>query len=279
MDYDSAKLLVAGMYVGFALLELAAGRFLFRDLSNRKDVILDVVCVTVLPAVILPSILFGCVALAEWASPGSEDQWAHWPWWAMFLTLLVTDDLTQYWWHRLSHTSWLYPLHRAHHSAPYLSIRVVYRNNLVYYAFMPGLWLSGFLLHWGFIDVYVFYLPIKMLVIIGAHASVPWDACLLRWRATQPLMWVLERVISTPATHSAHHGLHEADGVTHFKGNYGNLLFLWDMIFGSAKITRRRPQEFGVSGLVPIPWYRELVWPQKERRIETSPGSSGSLKG
>jgi sterol desaturase/sphingolipid hydroxylase (fatty acid hydroxylase superfamily) len=69
--------------------------------------------------------------------------------------------------------------------------------------------------------------------------------------------------------------LHEADGVTHFKGNYGNLLFLWDMIFGSAKITRRRPQEFGVSGLVPIPWYRELVWPQQEIWIESSLGISG----
>ena len=80
MDYDSARLLVAGMYVGFALLELAAGRFLFRDLSTRKDVILDVISVTVLPAVILPGILFGCAALAEWASPGSQGQWAHWPW-------------------------------------------------------------------------------------------------------------------------------------------------------------------------------------------------------
>ena len=32
-------------------------------------------------------------------------------------TLLVVDDLTQYLWHRLSHTSWMWPFHRAHHAA------------------------------------------------------------------------------------------------------------------------------------------------------------------
>ena len=43
--------------------------------------------------------------------------------------LLLVDDLTQYWWHRLSHSPLLWPLHRAHHSAEYMSIRVTFRNN------------------------------------------------------------------------------------------------------------------------------------------------------
>ena len=41
-------------------------------------------------------------------------------------------------------------------------------------------------------------------------------------------MWVVERVISTPATHAAHHGFSESDGVTHYHGNFGNFLFLWE---------------------------------------------------
>ena len=45
--------------------------------------------------------------------------------------LLIGDDMMQYWWHRLSHTYIpLYKLHRAHHNAKYMSIRIVYRNNL-----------------------------------------------------------------------------------------------------------------------------------------------------
>ena len=277
MNYDEAKWIIAGIFVGFALLEVVAGRFVNREETTRKDVILDVIAATFIPGVALPSVLFFSAALAETIFPGSQNQWAHWPWWAMVGTLLVADDFTQYLWHRLSHTSWLYPLHRAHHSAGYLSVRVVYRNNLFYYAFLPGLWLSGVLLYWGFLDVYVVYIVVKMWVIIGAHSSVRWDAYLLRWPITRPLMWVGERVISTPTTHAAHHGLHEADGVTHYRGNYGNLLFLWDVMFGTAKITRRLPDAYGVEGLQPIHWSREMLWPEKEQRVyEVSSDSESS---
>jgi sterol desaturase/sphingolipid hydroxylase (fatty acid hydroxylase superfamily) len=100
-----------------------------------------------------------------------------------------------------------------------------------------------------------------MSVIFAAHSSVPWDAKLYRVRALRPLMWLLERTISTPSTHSAHHGLAAADGVTHYKGNYGNLMFLWDVLFGTAKITRRRPQRFGIENLAPVSWQHELFWP------------------
>ena len=34
--------------------------------------------------------------------------------------LLIGDDLTQYLWHRASHTPLLWPLHRAHHSSAYM---------------------------------------------------------------------------------------------------------------------------------------------------------------
>jgi sterol desaturase/sphingolipid hydroxylase (fatty acid hydroxylase superfamily) len=80
-----------------------------------------------------------------------------------------------------------------------------------------------------------------------------------RWLS--PLMWVLERTISTPATHSAHHGRHLDDGVTHYKGNYGNLLFFWDVLFGTARITRRYPEKFGVENLDPVSAPRQLFWP------------------
>jgi len=44
---------------------------------------------------------------------------------------------------------WLYKLHRPHHQAEYLSIRIVYRNNIFYYFLMPGLWFSGVLIYLG----------------------------------------------------------------------------------------------------------------------------------
>ena len=114
----------------------------------------------------------------------------------MLPVLLLADDLTQYWWHRLSHTSIMWPLHRAHHSAAYMSVRVVYRNNAFYYALMPGLWLSGALMYLGFGWVFVGYTIVKLAVIIGAHSSVRWDQWLYRRRALRPLAWLLERTIS-----------------------------------------------------------------------------------
>ena len=272
MDFDVAKLVVTAILVAFAGIELCVGRFLHRERTRTKDVIIEVVSSLGIPLVVVPTILEAGAWVGEALVADSEGWLSHWPWWAMFAVLLVGDDLTQYWWHRCSHTSWLYPLHRAHHSASYMSIRLVYRNNLIYYLLMPGIWISSVLVYWGFVEAYAIYIIAKMTVIIGAHSSVPWDAPLYRWRWSAPIMWVVERVISTPSTHAAHHGLHESDGVTYYKGNYGNFLFLWDVIFGTARITRGRPDAYGIEGLEPVGLFHELLVPTPVRkRADTVP--------
>ncbi|PRQ05584.1 sterol desaturase family protein [Enhygromyxa salina] len=263
IDY---RVVITAMFVGGALVELAAGRFLFREQTTAKDLVLDLGAGLGLPVLVLPLIMTASAAATEAVAPGSANALAGWPAWAMFATLLIADDLTQYWWHRASHT-WptLNLLHRAHHSAAYLSIRVVYRNNLLYYAMMPGLWLSGALLYLGFAPVYYVYYVAKMAVIISAHSSVGWDTKLLKIRWLAPLMWVVARTISTPCTHAAHHGKHAADGVTHYHGNYGNFLLVWDVLFGTAKISTERPRAFGLEQVEPATWVQELVWPFRRR--------------
>ena len=52
-----------------------------------------------------------------------------------------------------------------------------------------------------------------------------------------------------------------ADGVGNYKGNFGNLLFFWDVLFGTAKITRRYPDEIGVEGMAPVTAREQLLWP------------------
>jgi sterol desaturase/sphingolipid hydroxylase (fatty acid hydroxylase superfamily) len=88
-----------------------------------------------------------------------------------------------------------------------------------------------------------------------------WDKKLYEIKWMNPIMWVLERTISTPSTHWAHHGKHLDDENTHYKGNYGNLLFIWDMIFGTAKITRKYPKEVGVENLSDVSALTQLFWP------------------
>ena len=74
-------------------------------------------------------------------------------------------------------------------------------------------------------------------------------------------MWVVERLISTPATHHAHHGRHKSDPAVNYKGNYGNLLFFWDVLFGTARITRTYPQSYGVEDLPDATLGQQLLWP------------------
>lgn len=238
-------LILFSIFASFAVVEILRRRFNSAD-ASREDLRLDIVVFVTFPLVIVPAISLTAQALGTSHFLTWHNAWADWPWWQQLLVLLLADDLTQYWWHRLSHTSLMWPFHRAHHSAAYMGVRVVYRNNFFYYAAMPGLWLSAALVYLGFTPVYIVYSMVKMLVIVGAHSEARWDEPLYRIRALRPLAWLLERTISTPATHFAHHALRQDDGIGHYRGNYGNLLFLWDVIFGTALITRRYPPAFGL---------------------------------
>ena len=263
--------------VAFASAELIQGKF-FAPEATREDNRLDIAVTLLFPAISF-AVLTAATALCEWLMPGQRNALAHWAWWQMLIVLLLADDLTQYFWHRLSHTSALWPLHRAHHSAAYMSVRIVYRNNAFYYALMPGLWLSAALLYMGFGWVYVGYTIVKLSVIIGAHCAVRWDQWLYRYPVLSPLAWLVEHTISTPATHFAHHALVQDDGIGHYTGNYGNLLFFWDVLFGTAHFTRRYPPAYGLRddrAHGAEPWLAQFVYPLKQsKRAETVLGRLG----
>jgi sterol desaturase/sphingolipid hydroxylase (fatty acid hydroxylase superfamily) len=261
MLVNNPILVVAGIFLGFILLEIACACFR-QPKGQRRDTLIEVIGSSLLLGVTFPLVMLLSNLLLGSLAPQLKNSLANIHWVAGLGLFLVFDDLTQYWWHRLTHRlPFLYALHRAHHSAPYMSIRIVYRNNSFYYLLMPGIWLAGALIYLGLAPVYYGYLIVKMTVIFAAHSSVAWDEKLYRIPALRPLMWVLERTISTPATHAAHHGLNANDGVTHYKGNFGNLLFFWDVLFGTAKITRRRPSTYGIEDLHPVTWQQELFWP------------------
>ncbi len=249
------------IFVGFGLIELVAGRFFNRDKSGKKDVYIEIISTSMILVVTVPSILYLTELIGQSIVPELKNTLSNWSWPMMFIAFILADDLVQYWWHRACHSPLLYGLHRAHHSANYMSIRVVYRNNLFYYMIMPNLWLTGFLVYLGLFEVYPYYLVIKMSIIFGAHSSMSWDRLLHGKPWLTHIGWLVERTISTPSTHHAHHGMFIDDGVTHYKGNYGNMLFIWDMIFGTAHITRKYPRAYGIENLPESTWQQDLFWP------------------
>lgn len=255
-------IVLMGIFAVFALAEALHTGLLRKPGQRRKDVVVEVIGSVVLLAVTQPLVLLSAGVLMAALAPDLEGRLSGLALPLQIGLLLIFDDMAQYWWHRWSHTvPWLYKLHRPHHDAPYMSVRIVYRNNVFYYLLMPSLWFSGTLIYLGLGPVYAVYLVLKLTVIYGAHSDVRWDAPLYRSKWLSPLMWVVERMISTPATHSAHHGRHASDGVTHYKGNFGNLLFLWDVLFGTAKITRRYPPAYGVENLHEAGVGEQLFWP------------------
>ncbi len=253
---------ILAIYLGFALLELWRSDLFAKPEQNRDDGIVEGISIVVLLGITQPAVLFAANALAGFALPDWQGALKDLNIFGAIALFLVFDDLTQYLWHRAAHTfPWLYNLHRPHHNARYMSVRLVYRNNLFYYAMMPGIWLSGVLIYLGLGWVYAGYIVVKLAVITGAHSDVPWDRPLYRIKWLSPIMWAVERVISTPATHHAHHGRHASDPATNYKGNFGNLLFIWDILFGTAKITRTYPQSYGVENLPETNLAEQLAWP------------------
>ena len=276
------NLLVVGLILGFAVMEVVSYRYRDTVHATANDTKLELFMFLSLLAITQPLAIFVTNKLGHWLAPEYKGVLADWPWWAMVALLILVDDLTQYWWHRLSHSPLLWPLHRAHHSAEYMSIRITFRNNFFYYLMMPGLWLAGALLYLGVGGmVYALYVVFKLFVILGAHCAWRWDEVLYRIPALRPLMWVLERVISTPATHWAHHAITNADGIGHYKGNFGNLLFIWDLMFGSALITRQYPAQVGLiddQRFGQERWHHQMFYPVfQSQREHTALKFGGSI--
>jgi sterol desaturase/sphingolipid hydroxylase (fatty acid hydroxylase superfamily) len=278
------NLVLVSIILLFAIAEIASGRHKAFH-ATADDTKLELFMLVSLVAVSQPLIFWVSGALCAWLMPLAQGAWADWPWWAMAAVLLIGDDLTQYLWHRASHTPLMWPLHRAHHTAHYMSIRITYRNNFFYYLMMPGIWVSGVLIYLGFANAYLVYIVVKLTIILGAHSAVRWDEPLYRIKALAPIAWIVERTISTPATHWAHHALTATDGIGHYKGNFGNLLFVWDVLFGTAKITRRYPERVGLPDDLLYGkerWFVEMFYPlvqSRRTRSSLAPGGRAFALG
>lgn len=253
---------IIAIFIIYGVLEYLFSNLFNKDEQTKDDAIVEIIGSAVLLILTQPLI----IAFVQIAMGNIAPDWANAiagiNIFAAIALFLIFDDMMQYWLHRASHNfEWLYNLHRAHHNAKYMSIRLVYRNNIFYYLFMPSIWFSAILIYLGLGWVYAGYIIVKMLVITAAHSDVAWDKPLYAIPSLSPIMWVLERTISTPATHHAHHGRHLDDQAVNYKGNFGNLLFFWDIVFGTAKITRTFPKSYGVENLDEVSAPRMLAWP------------------
>lgn len=109
----------------------------------------------------ISSILFGKLLMpvvVSWfaltilptAIPQYRNVFSWVPFWWGVLLLAVSDDLTQYWYHRLHHeVPWLWKFHRTHHSAPYMGMAMAGRQNFIYTILFPQIYVTITLTYLG----------------------------------------------------------------------------------------------------------------------------------
>jgi len=94
------------------------------------------------------------------------------------------------------------------------------RQNIIYTIFFSQTYLTSALVYVGLGYPALFVKGIKSIITTLAHSSIPWDKPFYENKWLHPIAWVLERLISTPATHHAHHADSNDDGIGHYKGNF-----------------------------------------------------------
>ena len=250
-------LLVVSVFLGLMLLEFLLGRY---ERQSRKDWIIDVVSAAQLALLLKPAAIFAAVWLASTLWPSGHGRLADLPTWLAFLLVFLPDDFMHYWYHRLAHEhEWMWPMHRTHHTARRYQVTVAFRENWTWLFFMPGFWWMGLMIHVG-----LGYMVVLSALVIGLHNVIlhygfTWDRRLYQHSVAGPVIRVIERIINTPSLHRGHHGLGQ-NGVP--LGNYGQTLFVWDQLFGTATfLNERMPERYGIISEDHSSWSQQLWWP------------------
>jgi sterol desaturase/sphingolipid hydroxylase (fatty acid hydroxylase superfamily) len=137
-------------------------------------------------------------------------------WWAWPL-LFLGDDVSYYWFHRISHESRLFwASHVVHHSSRHYNLSTALRQTWVPMTYLPfWLWLPVL----GFAP---------WMVLLAQSWSLIYQFWIHTERIRRLPRWY-EALFNTPSHHRVHHGSNEV----YLDRNYGGILIVWDRLFGT----------------------------------------------
>jgi sterol desaturase/sphingolipid hydroxylase (fatty acid hydroxylase superfamily) len=157
-----------------------------------------------------------------------------WPLWAQVALILVIQSFFDYWIHRAHHRiPLLWRLHAVHHSAP----RVYWLNQARVHPFeaiLDGLTLLPLL---------VLGTPERALLVFTAFAGVH---ATLQHANIDLRIGILNWILSLSEAHRWHHSRERAEA----DSNYGGVLIVWDVVFGTYALPadRQPPVDTGIAG-------------------------------
>ena len=151
------------------------------------------------------------------------------PLWAMWALTFIMIDLVFYIYHRMSHrVRFLWAIHLSHHSSEEMNFAVSFRqawfgpiSKIPFFMVLP---LLGF-------DPTIIAVAGVMSTLWGivGHTQIVGKLGFIEW------------VFNTPSHHRVHHGSNKQ----YIDKNYGNLLIIWDRMFGTFE-PEEEPVKFGL---------------------------------
>ena len=143
-------------------------------------------------------------------------------------------DLGTYWIHRLSHSStFLWSLHRVHHSDTHMDSSTYFRFHPLELSFVVGNIIVAIIFGLD-ISIFVAYSLIELVFVSIEHTNIETPGWLDK---------TIGLVITTPNMHKIHH--HRELEFT--DSNYADIFILWDRLFGSYKYKPVKELNYGLE--------------------------------
>ena len=147
-------------------------------------------------------------------------------WWS-WVALFFADDLTYYWFHRISHSSrYFWASHVVHHSSQKYNLGTALRQT------WTGT-LSGSFLLWTWLP-FIGFSPVAVMTMQAVSLLYQF------WIHTEHIDRLpapVEFIFNTPSHHRVHHG----SNLAYLDKNHAGVLIIWDRLFGTFAPEQHRP--------------------------------------
>ncbi|WP_250436810.1 sterol desaturase family protein [Hanstruepera flava] len=138
-------------------------------------------------------------------------------WWS-FILIFFADDLSYYWFHRISHECRLFwASHVVHHSSQHYNLSTALRQTWSggFYSFIFWLWLPLVGFH-------------PVMILLQMSISLLYQFWIHTETINKMPKW-FEAVMNTPSHHRVHHG----SNPIYLDRNHAGILIIWDKLFGT----------------------------------------------
>lgn len=147
--------------------------------------------------------------------------------WTMWVLVFILCDFTFYWYHRAAHEiSWFWASHSVHHSSEHFNVSVSFRQS----------WTTQFSGHF----IFYLWLPFIGFDPVIIYISTAIGLFYQSWLHTEligKLHPVFEWIFNTPS----HHRVHHASDIQYLDKNHGEVLIIWDRLFGTYQEEEEKP--------------------------------------